>query len=104
MWGGDENSRVGYIDPRQGVETCGIFEHMMTSDMILFRITGDLSWVDHCEDVALTRLRSRQLPDFKALRYITYPNQPISDSKNHSPGIDNASVYGNESVQTVTPA
>lgn len=92
MWGGDENSRVGYIDPRQGVETCGIFEHM-TSDMILFRITGDLSWVDHCEDVAFNTAPAAVMPDFKALRYITCPNQPISDSKNHSPGIDNAGPF-----------
>ncbi|MDO5308988.1 MAG: glycoside hydrolase family 127 protein [Planctomycetia bacterium] len=88
MWGGDENSRVGYIDPRQGVETCGIFEQM-TSDMILFRITGDLSWVDHCEDVAFNTAPAAVMPNFRALRYITCPNQPISDSNNHSPGIDN---------------
>ena len=92
MWGGDENSRVGYIDPRQGVETCGIFEQM-TSDMILFRITGDLSWVDHCEDVAFNTAPAAVMADFKALRYITCPNQPISDSKNHSPGIDNAGPF-----------
>jgi hypothetical protein len=29
------------------------------------------------------------MPDFKALRYITSPNQVVSDSKNHSPGIAN---------------
>ena len=92
MWGGDENSRVGYIDPRQGVETCGIFEQM-TSDMILFRITGDLSWVDHCEDVAFNTAPAAVMADFKALRYITCPNQPISDSNNHSPGIDNAGPF-----------
>ncbi|MBR4750619.1 MAG: glycoside hydrolase family 127 protein [Thermoguttaceae bacterium] len=92
MWGGDENSRVGYVDPRQGVETCGIFEQM-TSDMILFRITGDLSWVDHCEDVAFNTAPAAVMPNFRALRYITCPNQPISDSKNHSPGIDNAGPF-----------
>lgn len=92
MWGGDENSRMGYIDPRQGIETCGIFEQM-TSDMILFRITGDLFWVDHCEDVAFNTAPATVMPDFKALRYITCPNQPISDSKNHHPGIDNAGPF-----------
>lgn len=92
MWGGDENSRPGYIDPRQGVETCGIFEHT-TSDMILFRITGDLSWVDHCEDVAFNTAPAAVMPDFKALRYITCPNQPISDSRNHHPGIDNSGPF-----------
>lgn len=92
MWGGDENSRPGYIDPRQGIETCGIFEQM-TSDMFLFRITGDLSWVDHCEDVAFNTAPAAVMPDFKALRYITCPNQPISDSKNHHPGIDNGGPF-----------
>ena len=92
MWGGDENSRVGYIDPRQGIETCGIFEQM-TSDMMLFRITGDLFWVDHAEDVAFNTAPAAVMPNFKALRYITCPNQPISDSNNHSPGIDNAGPF-----------
>ncbi len=92
MWGGDENSRVGYIDPRQGIETCGIFEQM-TSDMLLFRFTGDLSWVDHAEDVAFNTAPAAVMPNFKALRYITSPNQPISDSKNHAPGIDNAGPF-----------
>ena len=92
MWGGDENSRVGYIDPRQGIETCGIFEQM-TSDMLLFRFTGDLFWVDHAEDVAFNTAPAAVMPNFRALRYITCPNQPISDSKNHSPGIDNAGPF-----------
>ena len=92
MWGGDENSRVGYIDPRQGVETCGIFEQM-TSDMLLFRFTGDLFWADHAEDVAFNTAPAAVMPNFRALRYITCPNQPISDSNNHSPGIDNAGPF-----------
>ena len=29
------------------------------------------------------------MPDFKSLRYLTAPNMVVSDSKNHSPGIDN---------------
>ena len=40
MWGGDENSRKGYDDPRQAVETCGMVEQM-TSDQMLLRSTGD---------------------------------------------------------------
>ena len=40
MFGSDENARMGYIDPRQGTETCG-FAEQMTSDGILVRITGD---------------------------------------------------------------
>lgn len=41
MFGADENARLGYIDPRQGVETCGLVEQM-ASDEIMLRITGDL--------------------------------------------------------------
>ncbi len=92
MWGGDENSRMGYIDPRQGVETCGMVEQM-SSDMMLVRMTGDPSWADNCEDVAFNTYPAAFMPDFKALRYITCPNQVISDSKNHSPGIDNRGPF-----------
>jgi len=92
MWGGDENSRPGYIDPRQGVETCGMVEQM-SSDMMLVRITGDPSWADNCEDVAFNTYPAAFMPDFRALRYITSPNQVISDSKNHSPGIQNAGPF-----------
>lgn len=40
MFGADENARLGYIDPRQGVETCGMVEQM-ASDEIMLGITGD---------------------------------------------------------------
>ena len=33
------------------------------------------------------------MPDFKGLRYITCPNQTVSDSKNHHPGIDNRGPF-----------
>lgn len=92
LWGGDENSRMGYIDPRQGVEACGMVE-MMSSDAMLVRITGDPAWADICEDVAFNTYPASFMPDFKALRYITSPNQVISDSKNHHPGIDNGGPF-----------
>lgn len=92
MFGGDENSRKGYHDPRQGVETCGMVEQM-ASDEILLRITGDPFWADHCEDVAFNTYPAAVMPDFKALRYITSPNMVLSDSKNHHPGIDNSGPF-----------
>jgi hypothetical protein len=92
MWGGDENSRPGYIDPRQGVETCGLVEQM-SSDAMLVRVTGDASWADHCEEVLFNMLPAAFMPDFRALRYITAPNQVVSDSKNHNPGIDNRGPF-----------
>ena len=88
MYGSDENCRPGYTDPRQGTETCGFVEQM-ASDELLLRFTGDPMWADHCENVAFNSYPATFMPDFKALRYITCPNQVISDSKDHSPGIQN---------------
>ena len=92
MFGADENARMGYIDPRQGVETCGMVEQM-ASDEIMLRITGDPMWAEHCEDVAFNSYPAAVTADFKALRYITSPNHVISDSQNHHPGIDNSGPF-----------
>ena len=92
MFGSDENCRMGYIDPRQGVETCGMVEQM-ASDEIMLRMTGDPFWAEHCEDVAFNTYPAATMPDFKALRYITCPNHVISDSKNHHPGTDNSGPF-----------
>ncbi|RMZ51620.1 hypothetical protein EB822_01430 [Flavobacteriaceae bacterium PRS1] len=88
MYCSDENCRPGYDDPRQGVETCGMVEQM-NSDEHLLRITGDIFWADHVENVAFNTYPAAVAPDFKSLRYITSPNMVINDNKNHSPGIDN---------------
>lgn len=92
MFGGDENSRLGYIDPRQGVETCGMVEQM-ASDEIMLRFTGDPLWAENCEDVAFNSYPASMTPDLKALRYITSPNMVQSDSENHHPGIDNSGPF-----------
>jgi hypothetical protein len=76
MFGADENAREGYRDPRQGVETCGMVEHM-ASDELLMGITGDPFWADHAEDVAFNTYPAAVMPDFRALRYITSPNMSI---------------------------
>lgn len=88
MFGGDENSRPGFRDPRQSIETCGIVEQML-SDETLFAITGDPFWADHCEEVAFNSYPASTLPDFRGLRYLTSPNQVTSDRHSHSPGIQN---------------
>ena len=88
MFGADENARVGYSDPRQAVETCGMVEQM-ASDELLMGITGDPMWGDNCEDVAFNTYPAAVLPDFRGLRYLTAPNMVASDSMNHSPGIQN---------------
>ncbi|GAA4318802.1 glycoside hydrolase family 127 protein [Mucilaginibacter gynuensis] len=92
MFGADENARKGYDDPRQAVETCGLVEQM-TSDQFLLQSTGDSFWADNCEDVAFNTFPAAFTPDYKALRYLTAPNMVISDSKNHSPGIDNSGPF-----------
>ncbi len=92
MFGSDENARMGFIDPRQGTETCG-FAEQMTSDGILTRITGDPLWADNCEDVLFNSFVAAFTPDMKALRYITSPNGVISDDKNHAPGIANEGPF-----------
>ena len=98
MFGGDENCRPGYDDPRQALETCGFVEQML-SDEMLMRITGDPFWADHCEDVAFNSYPAAVMPDFNSLRYLTAPNMVVSDQKNHSPGIDNRAVSDDESLQ-----
>lgn len=92
MFGSDENARMGYIDPRQGTETCG-FAEQMTSDGILARITGDPLWADNCEDVLFNSFPAAFTTDMKALRYITCPNGVTADDQNHSPGIANAGPF-----------
>jgi len=92
MWGGDENSRQGYADPRQGVEACGMVEQM-NSDEELLRITGDVFWADHAENVAFNTYPAAVMPDFRSLRYITSPNMVVNDDKDHSPGIANKGPF-----------
>ncbi|WP_231491773.1 beta-L-arabinofuranosidase domain-containing protein [Pedobacter sp. Leaf170] len=92
MFGGDENSRKGYDDPRQAVETCGMVEQM-TSDQMMLSMTGDTYWAENCEDVAFNTFSAAFKPDYKALRYLTAPNMVISDAKNHHPGIDNTGPF-----------
>ena len=92
MFGGDENCRPGFDDPRQAVETCGMVEQML-SDAMLFQISGDPFWADHCEEVAFNTYPAAVMPDFTALRYLTAPNHVISDSKNHAPGVQNGGPF-----------
>ena len=88
MFGGDENCREGFTDPRQAVETCGMVE-MMLSHEILLTISGDPKWADRCEDVAFNSLPAAFTPDLKALHYLTAPNMILCDRHNKSPGLQN---------------
>ncbi len=88
MFAGDENCRKGYTDPRQAIETCGMVE-MMLSTEILYTITGDPLWADRCEDVAFNTYPAALTADMKALRYLTSPNLVQSDRVSKSPGVEN---------------
>ena len=92
MFGADENARHGYIDPRQGTETCGFVEQML-SDEILMAMTGDLKWIENLEDVAFNSYPASMTEDLRALRYLTCPNMVQSDSNNHAPGVDNGGPF-----------
>ena len=44
MFGGDENCRTGYDDPRQCVETCGMVEAMLSHETLMTQM-GDPVWI-----------------------------------------------------------
>lgn len=92
MFGSDENARPGYADPHQGTETCGFVEQMFSNEQLL-RITADIAWADHTEEVAFNSLPAAMMPDLKSLRYITSPNMVVNDAKNHHPGIMNRGPF-----------
>jgi hypothetical protein len=92
MFGGDENCRAGYDDPRQAIETCGIAEQML-SDEILLRTTADPFWADHCEEVAFNTWPAAFTADYRALRYLTSPNMATSDAISHAPGVENGGPF-----------
>jgi hypothetical protein len=87
-FGGDENCRPGYIDPRQGFETCGMVEFMHSFEM-LTRISGQPIWADRCEEMAFNSLPVALTPDLKALHYLTCANQVQLDKSNKAPAIQN---------------
>ncbi len=88
MFGADENARPGYTGPRQAIEACGVAEEML-SDEILIAATGNPIWAERCENAAFNTYPACMTADLKALRYLTAPNQPQSDHKSKSPGIQN---------------
>ncbi|MDH7600990.1 MAG: glycoside hydrolase family 127 protein [Armatimonadota bacterium] len=85
----DENARPGYTGPRQGTETCTWAELMWSHEM-LASITGDIKWLDRCEEVAFNSLPASMTPDLKGLHYLTCPNQVQLDKENKAPMIQNS--------------
>ncbi|MFB6725504.1 beta-L-arabinofuranosidase domain-containing protein [Kribbella sp. NPDC056345] len=80
---GDENSRPGFGDPRQGFETCGIVELMHSFEM-LSRFTGETVWADRCEELAFNSLTASYDPQQKVMHYITCANSvELDDTIKH---------------------
>jgi DUF1680 family protein len=88
MFGADENARRGHTGPRQAIETCGIAEEML-SDETLIEVTGNPIWAERCENATFNSLPASMTADFKALRYLTAPNQPQSDHASKAPAVQN---------------
>lgn len=97
---GDENCRPGFVDPRQGFETCGIVEFMHSYEM-LTRITGDAVWSDRCEELAFNSLPAAMTPDQRGLHYLTCANQVQLDRNNKAPGIENGGTMFSYSPREV---
>lgn len=88
MFGADEQYRAGHTGPRQAIETCGMVEEMLSDEQLL-QITGDPRWADRAEDVAFNSFPASMTADIRGVRYLTAPNQPLSDSASKAPGIKN---------------
>ena len=85
----DENCRPGYVDPRQGFETCSWVEFMHSFEM-LTKISGNPLWADRCEEIAFNSLPAAMTPDLKGLHYLTGANQVATATRlDKSPGIQN---------------
>ena len=85
---GDENARHGYRDPRQGFETCGIAEYML-SFQILTRLSGSPVWMDRCEELAFNMLPAAYDPEQKSLHYVTSMNIAQIDNAPKGRDFDN---------------
>jgi hypothetical protein len=85
----DENARPGYVDPRQGFETCSMVDGMHSFEM-LTKITGDPVWADRCEEMAFNSLPAANTADYRALHYLTGANMVQLDRGNKAPGIENS--------------
>jgi hypothetical protein len=70
---GDETTRRGYTSPRQGFETCGFAEFMLTFE-IMSKISGDPVWADRNEEIAFNSFPATLTPDHKGIHYITPAN------------------------------
>jgi hypothetical protein len=76
---GDENIRAGLVDPRQGFETCGLVEYMLSHEM-LNRITGAPVWADRVEELAFNSLSASLDLLGRSIHYATSANSIDPDN------------------------
>ncbi len=79
IFAADERIRPGYVDPRQGFETCG-FGEFARSFYLLARLTGKTVYADRTEDLLFNHFPAAMTPDLKGLHYLTASNQPQLDA------------------------
>ncbi len=79
IFGADENIRSGFVDPRQGFETCG-FGEFAKNFYQLGRLTGNPLYADRVEDLLFNHFPASQTADLKGLHYLTASNQPQLDA------------------------
>jgi len=61
----------------------------MLSCEMLGKISGEIKWLDRCEDAAFNTLPASMTADLKALHYLTSPNLIQCDKENKFPDIRN---------------
>ena len=84
----DDDCRPGYVDPRQGFETCSCVEFMHSFEM-LAKISGNPLWADRCEEIALNWLPAAWMPNMRGIHYLGAPNIVELDRRNKSPDFEN---------------
>lgn len=88
MFAADENCRRGHTGARQAAEACTMVE-FLHSHALMLAISGDARWADRCEEIAFNSLPAAVTADYRALRYLTAPNQVRADAVSKAPGVDN---------------
>jgi len=78
IFGADEHIRPGFVDPRQGFETCG-FGEFAKSFYYLAGLTGQACYADRVEDLLFNHFPAAAMPDFRGVHYLTASNLPQLD-------------------------
>jgi len=82
-----------FREPGQFYQQTGDIRYLKAAernyDTMLASITGDVKWLDRCEEIAFNSLPASMPPDLKGLHYLTCPNQVQLDHVDKSPMVQN---------------